>query len=327
MLTLQIIGKKKSGKTTTMINFIQASQQLGLKTAAFKHTHHSVAMDVAGTDTARFSEAGADQVGMQQDGGFFWHEVRQPEKKVLLATEINDFVRPQTDLVLIEGFKWEKYPKLLLLRPQDEVADFSKFGPFDYVGTIFPENRGAKLIDLTSKEKSQTWFENWVKEQEQRQMNNELTHFNEQERAKMVDVTDKKVNYRMATAQATVKMTKETLQRIKAGQVKKGDVLAVAQVAGIMAAKKTSELIPMCHLLLLSGVDILFTDNEVDTLTIQATVKVNGQTGVEMEALTACQITALTVYDMCKAMDKNMVITDCHLVEKIGGKSGHYTKQ
>lgn len=152
----------------------------------------------------------------------------------------------------------------------------------------------------------------------------ELTHFNEQNRAKMVDVSEKQANYREATAQTSIRMQAETFRRIQEGTVAKGDVLAVAQVAGVMAAKKTSELIPMCHLLPLSGVDIRFSDNGQDKLTIQATVKTVNVTGVEMEALVAVQITALTVYDMCKAMDKAMVIQDCHLVEKHGGKSGDF---
>lgn len=139
----------------------------------------------------------------------------------------------------------------------------------------------------------------------------------------MVDVTEKDSTFREATATCNILMAPETLTRIHAGQIKKGDVLAVAQTAGIMAAKKTSELIPMCHLLPLNGVDILFEDNNSDTLTITATTKVSGKTGVEMEALCAVQITALTIYDMCKAMDRGMIISDCHLVEKKGGKSGH----
>ncbi len=156
-----------------------------------------------------------------------------------------------------------------------------------------------------------------------------LTHFNVQGHANMVDVSDKERSVRKASAQTKVIMEETTLQRIKDGKVKKGDVLAVAQTAGIMAAKKTSELIPMCHLLPLEKVDIIFEDNEKDTLTITATVKMSGKTGVEMEALTACQIAALTVYDMCKAMERGMQITDCHLIEKEGGKSGHfvYSKQ
>lgn len=128
-----------------------------------------------------------------------------------------------------------------------------------------------------------------------------LTHFNLQGRAKMVDVTEKAVTKREATATSTVIMQPETLRRIHEGSIKKGDVLAVAQTAGIMAAKRTSELIPMCHLLPLSGVDISFSDNGLDTLVLTATVKTTNQTGVEMEALTAVQIASLTVYDMCKA--------------------------
>ncbi|QDK70455.1 cyclic pyranopterin monophosphate synthase MoaC [Lactococcus protaetiae] len=155
-------------------------------------------------------------------------------------------------------------------------------------------------------------------------MADELTHFNGQGRAKMVDVTEKTVTKRVALATTTIIMQAETLKRIKEGKVKKGDVLAVAQTAGIMAAKRTSELIPMCHLLPLSGVDINFVDDGVDRLTLTATVKTVNQTGVEMEALTAVQIAALTVYDMCKAMDRGMQITECHLVEKMGGKSGHF---
>jgi len=155
-------------------------------------------------------------------------------------------------------------------------------------------------------------------------MADELTHFNLQGRARMVDVTEKTVTQRQATAMATLIMQPKTLSRIKAGQIKKGDVLAVAQTAGIMGAKRTSELIPMCHLLPLTGVDIAFSDNGKDELTLNATVKTTDRTGVEMEALTAVQIAALTVYDMCKAMDRGMVITDCHLVEKEGGKSGHF---
>ncbi|GMG62481.1 cyclic pyranopterin monophosphate synthase MoaC [Tetragenococcus halophilus] len=151
-----------------------------------------------------------------------------------------------------------------------------------------------------------------------------LTHFNTQGHANMVDVGDKERSVRKASAQTKVIMKEATLQRIKDGKVKKGDVLAVAQTAGIMAAKNTSELIPMCHLLPLEKVNIIFEDNEKDTLTITAMVKMSGKTGVEMEALTACQIAALTIYDMCKAMERSMQITDCHLLEKEGGKSGHF---
>ncbi|MBO8158265.1 cyclic pyranopterin monophosphate synthase MoaC [Thermosyntropha sp.] len=156
----------------------------------------------------------------------------------------------------------------------------------------------------------------------------DFTHINEQGRAKMVDVTAKEDTKRKAVAQAKICMQKETLERIKSGGIKKGDVLSVAQVAGIMGAKKTSDVIPMCHPLLLTGVDINFTiDEEHNEIIITSEVKTAGKTGVEMEALTAVSVAALTVYDMCKAVDRWMKITDIKLLEKKGGKSGHLIRE
>ncbi|MBC2160583.1 cyclic pyranopterin monophosphate synthase MoaC [Listeria booriae] len=155
-------------------------------------------------------------------------------------------------------------------------------------------------------------------------MTDELSHFNEEQRAHMVDVTKKSETQRRAIATATLQMEEATLRRIKDGLIDKGDVLAVAQVAGIMAAKKTSELIPMCHPIMTTKVNIMFTDDGKDYLTILAEVVTIGKTGVEMEALTAVTVTALTVYDMCKAIDKKIVIEKTHLVEKTGGKSGKF---
>jgi cyclic pyranopterin phosphate synthase len=151
-----------------------------------------------------------------------------------------------------------------------------------------------------------------------------LTHFNEQGRANMVDVSEKPVTARTAAAEASVRMAPETLRRIREGGVAKGDVLAVAQVAGIQAAKKTSDWIPMCHPLPLTGVNLRFEDNGFDLLTITAEVKTTGRTGVEMEALTAASAAALTVYDMCKAIQKDMAIENVRLLRKTGGKSGDY---
>ena len=149
----------------------------------------------------------------------------------------------------------------------------------------------------------------------------ELTHFNEQGRARMVDVNEKAQTYRVARAAATVRMAKATMDRIREGSIGKGDVLAVAQVAGIMAAKKNSELIPMCHPLLLTKVDISFETEEA-ALHIRSEVRCHSETGVEMEALTGASVALLTVYDMCKAMDKKMEIGEIYLVRKSGGKSG-----
>ncbi|HHU76187.1 MAG TPA: cyclic pyranopterin monophosphate synthase MoaC [Firmicutes bacterium] len=151
-----------------------------------------------------------------------------------------------------------------------------------------------------------------------------FTHFNEQGRGRMVDVTEKNVTFRVARAQGKVRMQESTLREIKKGTIAKGDVLGVAQVAGVLGAKQTPQLIPMCHPLLLTGVDLNFSYQDEKTLVIEATVKNSGQTGVEMEALTAVSIAALTVYDMCKAIDRGMEILEIRLMEKKGGKSGHY---
>ena len=153
----------------------------------------------------------------------------------------------------------------------------------------------------------------------------ELTHFNEQGRAHMVDVTAKAVTHRVAVAAGEIRMAPETLQKVREGTLKKGDVLAVAQVAGIMAAKHNSDLIPMCHPLMLTGVDIDFAlEDDPSRVEIRATVSCNGETGVEMEALTAVSVAALTIYDMCKAVQKDMQITNIRLLRKSGGKSGDY---
>jgi cyclic pyranopterin phosphate synthase len=153
----------------------------------------------------------------------------------------------------------------------------------------------------------------------------ELTHFNDEGRARMVDVSAKEITLRTATAAGTVLLNPETFDLVEAGKMKKGDVLAVAQVAGIMAAKKNAELIPMCHPIVLTGVDIAFRlDRERHAVDITATVKCKGETGVEMEALTAVSVAALTVYDMCKAVQKDIVIDNIRLLSKTGGKSGDY---
>lgn len=156
----------------------------------------------------------------------------------------------------------------------------------------------------------------------------EFSHINSQGRGKMVDVSEKELTKRTALAHAQIQMNEETFQKVKQGHMKKGDVLAVAQVAGISGAKKTWDIIPMCHPLMLTGIDIEFEyDDENSTIHIYSTVSNEGKTGVEMEALTACTAAALTIYDMCKAMDKDMEISNIHLLEKIGGKSGHYKRR
>jgi cyclic pyranopterin phosphate synthase len=158
-------------------------------------------------------------------------------------------------------------------------------------------------------------------------MNKQLTHLDEKGQAKMVDVSEKSHTEREARAMAVINMLPETLTMIAEGKHKKGDVMATARIAGIMAAKKTPDLIPMCHPLMLTSVKVELNANyEDNTVEIIAICKLVGQTGVEMEALTAAATAALTLYDMCKAVDKGMVINQVQLLEKKGGKSGHWTR-
>jgi cyclic pyranopterin phosphate synthase len=155
----------------------------------------------------------------------------------------------------------------------------------------------------------------------------EFTHLNEKGHAQMVDVTKKDLTSREARASACVFMSEATLKLIREGGHKKGDVLGVARIAGIQAAKKCSELIPLCHPLMLTSISVDLELNEADCcVLIQTCCKLTGQTGVEMEALTAASVAALTLYDMCKAVDKAMVISDIKLLEKKGGKSGHWSR-
>ena len=152
-----------------------------------------------------------------------------------------------------------------------------------------------------------------------------LTHFNDQGHAHMVDVTEKGITHRAALACGEIHMNRETLQKIREGSLAKGDVLAVAQVAGILAAKRSWELIPMCHPLPITGIDIAFRLSDIPCkVEILATVTCDGKTGVEMEALTAVSVAALTIYDMCKAVQRDMHVENIRLLEKTGGKSGDY---
>ena len=157
--------------------------------------------------------------------------------------------------------------------------------------------------------------------------NSKLTHLNANGEAHMVEVGDKPSTHRVALARASVRMADATLAAIVEGDLPKGDVLAVARIAGIQAAKKCADLIPLCHPLALTGVTITLTpDTQLPGITIEARCRVNGQTGVEMEALTAASVAALTIYDMCKAIDRGMSIESVQLVEKSGGQSGDWQR-
>lgn len=156
----------------------------------------------------------------------------------------------------------------------------------------------------------------------------DFTHFDDQGKARMVNVGQKDVTVRTAVAAGRVLLNRTTFDLIRSGSVKKGDVLTVAQIAGIMGAKRTPDLIPMCHPILIDGMDLqLHLDETRCSVEIQAALRCNGRTGVEMEALTAVSVAALTIYDMCKAIQKDMVIADIHLVRKTGGVHGDYQRE
>lgn len=156
-------------------------------------------------------------------------------------------------------------------------------------------------------------------------MKNKLSHINSSGKAEMVDVSEKEITIRTAEAFAEIKLTKEIFDAIKNNTVKKGDVLSIAKFAGIQAAKRTSDLIPMCHNIFISAVDVELKLNKKNySVEIKTTAKTKAQTGIEMEALTAASVAALTVYDMCKAIDKSMIISEVKLLKKAGGKSGKF---
>lgn len=159
-------------------------------------------------------------------------------------------------------------------------------------------------------------------------MTNSLTHLNADGEAHMVDVSSKSDSLRIATASATVTLNELAFEQLSKGNNKKGDVIAVARIAGIQAAKKCSDLIPLCHPLMLSSVSLEFDlKSETHSIDLRAICKITGQTGVEMEALTAVSVAALTIYDMCKAVDKSIVISEIALDEKTGGKNGHWQRE
>ncbi|OTN75983.1 molybdopterin-guanine dinucleotide biosynthesis protein B [Enterococcus sp. 8G7_MSG3316] len=335
VVALQIIGHKNSGKTTTMCHFIEKAQMLDLNVTACKSTHHQATMDFEGTDSYRFAEAGAHQVFLQNPTHVFFQGPISGSGNTIASKEVcgladgnfrlsafERYIAPDADILLLEGYKDAGLPKLILLKPGENKDHFSCSGQIIYASVYADVVKERNIVDLSDKQKAQTWFSAWLSEN----INEEdsLTHFNAQQRAKMVDVSMKKATSRVAVASCRLTMKTETIERIRNNQIKKGDVLAVAQVAGIMGAKQTSTLIPMCHLIALKSVDIHFEFNDNTSITIISTTKAIDQTGVEMEALVACQIAALTIYDMCKAIDPSIEITACHLLAKCGGKMNYH---
>lgn len=320
-----VAARSGTGKTTLLEKVIAEMRARGLRVATIKHAHQAH-LDLPGKDSWRHRRAGALAVCLVTPEEFLvigeGGEFKDPR-------ELSSFL-PPVDFILVEGFRKAEIPKVEVVRgevgrkivspPEDLVAIATDLPDLEAPAPCFPLNDPVPLVD-------------WLIEKFQNKKPNlspsrEMTHFDGAGRAHMVDVSGKESTLRMAVARGEIRMRPETLAQIKEGRMKKGDVLAVAQVAAVMAVKETPRLIPMCHPLNIAGVSVDFRlDEEESKIEIEVEVKLTGQTGVEMEALTGVSIAALTIYDMCKAVDKGMEIGRIRLVEKSGGRSGYFRRE
>ncbi len=320
-----IAAQSGTGKTTVLERLLPELIARGLKVAALKGEVHHYNLDIPGKDTWRFAQAGAAIVGMTT-----------PEKYILIGgapaggggTAAAAARLQECDLILVEGDKKGPHPKIEVVRSTVNRQPLLPAGIVAVVTDMadLPLPQGMPLFRLDDSNGLAGFIcDHFLKPGGPEQ---ELTHFDGAGRPRMVDVSDKESTLREAYAAGEIIMAPATLARIKAGTMKKGDVLAVAQVAAIMAVKETSRIIPMAHPLNISGADVDFNlDEAASKITIGVKVRLTGRTGVEMEALTGVSAAALTIYDMCKAIDKNMLIQNIRLLEKKGGRSGHYRRK
>lgn len=303
-----------TGKTTLIEQIISNLKSKGIRVAVIKHDVHGIEVDKEGKDSWRFTQAGAVLSIVSSKEKTACIEQREcPFEQVI--SHVHD-----VDLILVEGYKQMPFTQIGISRAATGKGFTDSLDR--YVAVITDEeNIDGKIVKFGLDEIDE------ITEFIMKNMN-DFTHFNEQGRAKMVDVGVKDTTHRTAVAAARVLVNQETFSLIQSGGMKKGDVLTVAQIAGVMGAKKTPDLIPMCHTILLNGINLeLHLDEEKLSVEIKATVSCCGRTGVEMEALTAVSTAALTVYDMCKAVQKDIVISDIRLLEKTGGIHGDYHRE
>ena len=329
-----VCGIKNSGKTTLTEKIIERLTGRGLRTAVIKHDGHAFECDLPGKDSFRYVEAGAygaavlsrGQIFMRRFGTFPDME-EGPRALAFLQKACGAF--PEADVILAEGFKGLPVPKIEVVRSAVSRAPASNpEGRFLIVSDLPEEVFGERTLSFEKTDEIvDAILENGGRTKMEKETG-DFTHFDESGRARMVNVGDKEITRRTAAAEGRVLVNPRTFSLIRTGGMKKGDVLAAAQIAGIMGAKRTSDLVPMCHPLFLSGIRLdLSLNEEVCAVDIRAEVSCEGKTGVEMEALTAVSTAALTVYDMCKAVQRDMEITDIHLVTKTGGIHGDYRRE
>ena len=307
-------GYSGSGKTTLIEKLIPIFKSRGYSVAVIKHDAHDFEIDKEGKDTYRFSKAGADRVYIASSA----KSARMQSATSSLEEMLADC--RGADIVLIEGYKNADIKKIGITSSD---TGYSLPGPAEDFEAIVSDDP-ARFFKITDKpvfdRNDAKALSDWMIPQ--------FTHFDDEGNARMVTVADKDITRRSATASARVLVNPNTFHMIKHGGIKKGDVLTVAQVAGIMGAKRTPDLIPMCHPVIIDGADVKLRLNEEDkAIEITATVTCTGRTGVEMEAITACSVAAMTVYDMCKSIQRDIVLTDICLLSKSGGIHGDYKRQ
>ena len=323
-----VAAQSETGKTTIMEKLLPELKLHGLRVAALKGNLQHYELDTPGKDSQRFADAGADIAGLTTPDSFFLFGRSGDQDSTTAAAEILD----SFDLVMIEGNKKSKNPKIEVVRsainpepllPENTIAVITDRRDLDLEVAVLELGDSKALAEFII---NRYFYQKVSHEKEQSR--DALTHFDQSGRPRMVDVSEKEQTTREAYAKGEIAMAPETLDRIMAGTMAKGDVLGVAQVAAVMAVKETGRLIPMAHPLGISGVEVDFQpDQDQSKIEIGVRVRLTGQTGVEMEALTGVSIAALTIYDMCKAIDKDMVIQNIRLVEKKGGRSGHYRRE
>ena len=303
-----------TGKTTLIEKLVKNLKARGVRLAVVKHDGHHFELDREGKDSWRFTRAGADVTVISSREQTAWMEQRELTLERVLAP-----IRA-VDLILVEGYKNEDLTQIGLCRRE--------------TGKGFPSDTKRYCAAVTDWDGAELGIPCFGFEEIDRlaefimENKKDFTHFNGQGRAKMVDVGEKAETRRTAAAAARVLVSRETYGLIQSGGMKKGDVLSAAQIAGVMGAKRTWELIPMCHPVQTDGIDLSLTlDEERCSVEIQAVVSCRGRTGVEMEALTAVSAAALTVYDMCKAVQRDLVITDVRLLRKSGGVHGDFCRE
>ncbi len=312
-----------SGKTTLIEGLIPELKAKGLRVAALKGNIHHYNLDLPGKDTWRFSQAGAEAAGMiSRDRYFLTGPAPDKSGLSVVRSLLNDL-----DLILIEGDKQTANQKIEIVRAGLQKAPIS-IQNLIAVATDLPDLQvDVPKFDLNDHKALAEFIAGHCSKQALPAESDSLTHFDPAGRPRMVDVSTKPETVRVARAKGEIRMAPATLEQIREGNLAKGDVLGVAQVAAIMAVKETSRLIPMTHPLLISGVEVEFNLRpEKNLVEIGVEVKISGQTGVEMEALSGVSAAALTIYDMCKAIDKGMIIQNIRLMEKKGGRSGHFRR-